>query len=249
MPRVRPRQGRSPVEPESQLLQARPLRDRRAGRRHRGDPRHRLGPVVRAQVDDRVLFQRVGAGPRHRVEAQVPGRRDRRGDEDQLHLRRLPAGPADVAALPLRAGRVADQPAAGRRARGHRRPHDPRRGEGRGRARAAHPADAAGHHRHELPRARLRRPAAPDAADRVDAEQRLHPEHAVDGLAVRERGVRHHRPAAPARHRGHAREPQQADDDDQRPARGDRRARACRTARPGRSTGSTRRSPGSTRRS
>ena len=50
-----------------------------------------------------------------------------------------------------------------------------------GRARPARAPRAAGHHRHELPRDRLRRPAAAGAADRLDAGQHLHPERAVDG--------------------------------------------------------------------
>ena len=149
----------------------------------------------------------------------------------------------------LRAGRGADPAAAGRRPRGGGRPHRPGEREDGGRAGPAHPARAAGHHRHQLPRDRLRRPAAAAAADRLDADQRLHPERAVDGRAVRQRRVRDHRAAAQARHRGHAREPQQADA--RRPTSGSRRStpRACRTARRRRSTASTARSPASTPRS
>ena len=89
--------------------------------------------------------------------------------------------------------------------------------EGRSRARPARASRAAGDHRHQLPRARLRRFAAGRrAADRLGARQHLHPEHAVHGDDVRQRGIGNRRSPASTRHRDDARESEQAADDAQR---------------------------------
>ena len=79
------------------------------------------------------------------------------------------------------------------------------------RARPAGAPRAARHHRDELPRSRLHGSAADDAADRLDAGFHLHPERALDGHRNRQCGKRDHGAPAQARHRGHARQPEQAD--------------------------------------
>ena len=148
------------------------------------------GRWLKPRVDDGDVLQRVGAGTRHRLEDEIPRRRHRRGDADQLHVRQVRAGQADDAAQALRAGRGAARAAAGRRPGGERHRESGIDGD-RGRARPARPPRAAGHHRHELSRGRLRRPAAGRrAADRLGARQHLHPEHAVDGHDVRQCGDR-----------------------------------------------------------
>ena len=96
------------------------------------------------------------------------------------------------------------------------RDHRPRERRPGGRAGAAGAAGAAGDHRDELPRDRLRRSAAAGAADRLDARQHLHPQRAVDGHRADQFGIRDHGPAAQARHREDAGEPQHAAGDDER---------------------------------
>src|SRR6478736_5535681 len=66
------------------------------------------------------------------------------------------------------------------RLRGCRRHHECEERAGGDRPRPARSPVAAGDHRHELPRDRLRRPAAADAADRLAARQHVHPGRAVD---------------------------------------------------------------------
>ena len=94
------------------------------------------------------------------------------------------------AARALRAGRGAARSrgwwAAARRPATSTEPGDAADGGREGPARAPR---AAGHHRHELPRDRLRRSRAAGAADRLDARQHLHPERAVDGHGSRQRGA------------------------------------------------------------
>ena len=85
--------------------------------------RDRFRPLVPAQAHDRNVLQRVGAGARRRIEAQVSGCGDRRSDADRLHVQQVPAGKADAAALPVCAGRGPDPAQAARRPRGRRRSH------------------------------------------------------------------------------------------------------------------------------
>ena len=72
------------------------------------------GRWLKPRVSDGNLFQRVGAGARHRLEDEVPRCRHRRGDADQLHLRQVRTGQADEPAQALRARRSANRAAAGR---------------------------------------------------------------------------------------------------------------------------------------
>ena len=63
-----------------------------------------VGPMVPAEAYDRELFQRVGPGARHWVQAQVPRCRYRRGDSDRVHVQQVPARPAGGAACAVRVG-------------------------------------------------------------------------------------------------------------------------------------------------
>ena len=164
----------------------------------------------------RDVLQRVRAGSRRRVEAQGARRRDRRGHADRLHLQPLSARPPDVGPCALCDGGGADRAAALGWPRGRGRPHRSRERRAGSRARAPRAPRAAGDHRHELPRDRLFRSAAATPPDRLDARQHLHPEHTLDGHGARQRRHRNRRPAAQARHRGYARQPEPTDGDDER---------------------------------
>ena len=85
---------------------------------------------------------------------------------------------------------------------------------------------------HQLSRDGLSRSAAAGAADLLDADQRLHPERAVDGDHVRERGAGHpESPAEPGRRR-HGGQSQPPDDHRQRSAGVDRHEDAVAARRP-----------------
>ena len=141
------------------------------------------------------------------------------------------------------------EPQAARRPRRRGRPHEHRKRGTGSRARPAGAPRAARHHRHELPRGRLHRSAAADAADRLDAGLHLHPERALDGDRTRQRGERDHGAPAQARHRGHARQPEQAAGHGQRADRRGRRQGDLRPGRRARWASSRRRSTTSIRRS
>ena len=64
------------------------------------------------------------------------------------------------------------------------------------------------------------------------ARQHVHPRRAVDVHRAHQLRVGNHGPAAQARHRGDARQPEQAAGDDERPRRGGRHAGAVAAARP-----------------
>ena len=91
------------------------------------------------------------------------------------------AGQADAAAGALRPGRGADPAEAAGRPRRRRRSDGAEEHRPRDRKGPAHAPRAAGDHRDELPRDRLRRTGAVGAARSTGARQHLHSERAVDG--------------------------------------------------------------------
>ncbi len=174
--------------------------------------------MVPVEDRDRDVFQRIRAGSGYRFEGEVSRRDGRRGHAHQLHLQQVPAGQAGRGAPALRPGRGDDSRTPGWK-QGRWRNHPPGDGAHGNREGVAHPACAAGHHRHELPGDRLRRSQAqPGAADILGARPRVHPEHAVDIHAILLRRRRCGRKAAAPRSRRRS-------DASRSPARNDERAR------------------------
>ena len=195
--------------------------------------RDRIRPLVPAQAHDRDVLQRIGAGTRHRFEAQVSRRVHRRSDAASASRTtstsstgRWPSARATCWSR-RRSSRdcwAAARPPATSRIRRTRQDGD--------RARPARTPRAAGDHRHELPRDRLRRPAAAvDCTIDWKPDNIVHPERAVDGRrssisAASEIMDRLHKLDIESNDR----QPQQAAGDDERPRRGDRHAGALASA-------------------
>ena len=156
-----------------------------------------------------------------------------------------------TAARALRAGRGADPAAPGRRPRGGGRHDRPGEREDGGRAGLAHAARAAGDHRHELPRDRLRRAAAAACCRSTGCRTNVYIPSAPSTVtaivnAASDIIERLHK----RRHRGRrSRNLDRLLDTDQRAARGGRRQGAVGPRAERRSPSSTARSTTCTRRS
>ena len=178
----------------------------------------------------RDVFQRIGAGSGHRLQAQISRRRDRRSDEDRLYLQQVPAGQADVASARATSwSRRSSSPKllGGRAAAGDLTSPTARSMEvDRGlRVRLA-PQGITGTSYLEIDYVDPPPPMLPIdwTPDNIYIPSARRPSPPFVNAAQRD-----HRPPAQARHRGHARQPQQAAGHDQRADASRSTPRRCRS--------------------